>query len=281
MPEPSRMPVDHSISRQVQDNFTTYFRLFDGLPGITFIEDDVTWSTSQGAPGTMVLAMQLPSESADAAIDDTLRRIGQHVDEVDWFVFPSCRPTDLGDRMIACNGTGGPDGKWELYGDIGGPGGNWIWADLNTLPDSMSVPEGFRVKRVTDQSMLDEWIEINARGFGATDYGTFHAAYARHGFGEDALVNHYIGYVDEEPVTSSTLLIAGGSASAYNISTPEALRRQGFGAAITHATLQAAAQRGYRWSWIWSSSLGKSVYERLGFVMADFGIREYQWRKRT
>ncbi len=281
MPESSRMPVDRSISKQVQENFTTYFRLFDGLPGISFVEDDVTWNTSQGLPGNMVLGTQLPSESADAAIDDTLRRIGQQADDVDWFVFPSCRPTDLGDRLITYADAGGLDCEWELYGDIGGSGGNWMWADLTALPERMSAPEGFHVKRVTDQHMLDEWIEINSRGFGSPDYDTFHAGYARHGFSDDAVVSHYIGYVDEEPVTSSTLLIAGGSAAAYNISTPEELRRQGFGRTITHATLSAALARGYDWSWIWSSSLGKSVYEGLGFVMADFGIREYQWRKRA
>ena len=281
MPETSRIPVDQSISRQVQENFTTYFRIFDGLPGITFVDADVIWNTSKGAPGNIVLSTRLSPDNVDVGIRDTLRRIGRHADDVDWFVFPNCRPLDLGDHLVACHDAGGPDGEWELYGNIGGPGGNWMWADLNALSDCIAVPEGFHVKRVTDQRMLDEWVEINAHGFGATDYSFFHAAYTRHGFGAGALVHHYIGYVDTEPVTSSTLLIAGGSASAYNISTPEDLRRQGFGRAITHATLKAAIQHGYRWSWIWSSSLGRSVYETLGFVMADFGIREYQWRKRT
>jgi len=58
------------------------------------------------------------------------------------------------------------------------------------------------------------------------------------------------------------------------------LRRQGFGAAITLAALQHARALGHRWTWIWASSLGRSVYEKLGFVMADFGVREYQWKKR-
>jgi ribosomal protein S18 acetylase RimI-like enzyme len=281
MSEASRMPVDHALSRKVQENFATYFRIFDGLPGIIFVDDAVTWTSSQGLPGSFVLSTQLSGPDADARIVETLCRIGQHVDEVDWLVFPSCRPTDLGYRLIAYNEVGRPDGEWELYGDIGGPGGNWMLADLNTLPGSVSVPEGFHIMRVRSHTMLDEWIEINARGFGVIDYGTYHAGYARHGFDDDALVSHYIGYMDGEPVTSSTLLVAGGSASVYNISTPEALRRQGFGRAITHATLKAAVQRGYDWSWLWSSSLGISVYASLGFVMADFGIREYQWRKRT
>ena len=73
--------------------------------------------------------------------------------------------------------------------------------------------------------------------------------------------------------------MAGGIASVYDVSTPPALRRRGFGGAITFATLQEARRQGYDYAWIWSSQMGKSVYSKLGFVAADFGVREYQWRK--
>lgn len=273
----------HSIRpTQVQDNFITYFRLFAGLPSITFVEEDaVTWITSQGdAPGCMVLSTQLSSHEAEQKIDETLRQIGQHTDAVDWFVFPDCQPPDIGERLRKRGESGGPDVEWMLYGDIGGPGGNWMWADLTVLADSPSAPDGFHVKRVTNQALFDEWTEINAKGFGSDDYSSFHAAYSRHGFGPDAQAIHFIGYLDDAPVTSATLLIAGGSASVYNVSTPTELRRQGFGGAITHTALQHARGTGYQETWIWSSNLGKSVYAKLGFMMTDFGIREYQWKKR-
>jgi hypothetical protein len=67
----------------------------------------------------------------------------------------------------------------------------------------------------------------------------------------------------------------------YDISTPLASRRQGFGSAITWAMMQEARKRGYDYAWIWSSPMGKSVYSKLGFVAADFGIREYQWHRRS
>jgi predicted acetyltransferase len=86
--------------------------------------------------------------------------------------------------------------------------------------------------------------------------------------------------LDDQPVTSSTLLLAGGIAGIYDVSTPAPLRRQGFGSAITWAMLQEARKRGYDYVYIWSSPMGKSVYSKVGFVAADFGIREYQWQKR-
>lgn len=273
--------VDQEWIDQLQQNFITYFRLFAGLPGVTFREGAVTWCAGRGAPGNMVLSTQLAGGDIDQQIDATLREIGQHTTAVDWFVFPSCQPTDLGERLRKRGAAGGPGGKWELYGNIGGPGGNWMWLDLTTLSVPPTTPTGFHVKQVENQIMFDEWTAINAKGFGADDYSAFHAAYSRHGFGLDAQAIHFIGYLNKEAVTSATLLVAGSSVSVYNVSTPIELRRQGFGGAITHAVLEAARNRGYRDTWIWSSDLGKSVYAQLGFVLTDFGIREYQWQKRT
>ncbi len=276
-----QISADAIPTQGVQESFITYFRLFAGLPGISFTEGAVTWAISQdSAPGNMVLSTQFYPAEAEQRIDETLRQIGQHADDVDWFVFPRCQPDDLGARLRALGATGGPKGEWMLYGDIGGPGGTWMWVDLSALSAAPPVSDRFHVKQVVDQAMLDEWIAINAKGFGAADYTSFHAAYTRHGFGPSAQAIHFIGYCGHEPVTSATLLMAGGSASVYNVSTPTDLRRQGFGGAITHAALQQAQRNGYHAAWIWSSPLGKSVYAKLGFVVTDFGIREYQWKKR-
>ncbi len=272
--------IDQEWVDRLQQNFITYFRLFAGLPGITFNEGTVIWNASHGAPGSLVFSTRLADVDVDQQIDATLQEIGKHTDAVDWMIFPGCRPTDLGERLRQRGAAGGPNGEWMLYGNIGGPGGNWMWADLTTL-SAPPTPNGFQVKQVINQAMFDEWTAINAKGFGADDYSAFHAAYSRHGFGPEAQAIHFIGYLGEEAVTSATLLVAGDSASVYNVSTPTAWRRQGFGGAITHAALQAARARGYRDTWIWASNLGKSVYAKLGFVLTDFGIREYQWKKRS
>lgn len=276
----SALPIHPQLIDQLQQNFISYFRLFAGLPDIAFTEGPITWNASRGAPGSMVFSTQLADAGIEQQIDEALRQIGQYTDAVDWMVFPSDRPTDLGERLRQHGEVGGPDGKWILHGKIGGPGGNWMWLELSNLGAPPTTPDGFHVKQVVNQAMFDEWAVINAKGFGAHDYRAFHAAYSRHGFGADAQAIHFVGYRGEEPVTSSTLLVAGGSASVYNISTPVEWRRQGFGGAITHASLQVARNRGYRDTWIWSSDLGKSVYAKLGFVLTDFGIREYQWKKR-
>lgn len=266
-------------SAQVQANFITYMRHFIGFPGIQFNADDATtWIASPQVPGSHILHASFPPAAVDIQIDQTLSEIGRYADRVDWLVFPSCRPTDLGARLAARGADSPPDG-WRLYGEIGGRGGTWMIIDLAKLRQPHPLPAEFQIDQVADQDQLTTWLDVNARGFGSGDYSTFRFAYRRHGFGADAQAIHFIGYLDHTPVTSATLLLAGGCASVYNVSTPPDYRRQGFGSAITHAALQFAQARGYAHAWIMASQQGKSVYAGLGFTVTDFGMREYQWRK--
>lgn len=272
--------TDLTKVNQIQENFVTYFRIFADIPGVHYVEGPATWiATEEGAPGTQMLKSDFPSAAVDQHIDAVLRAMGQYTSEIDWMVFPGCRPANLGERLAARGRAGGPDGQWKLVSEIPNMGGNWMAIDLTDLPPAPVVDERFRIVRVNDAQMLEAWRQISAEGFGGGEYHNFYQAYARHGFATDALAHHYIGYLADQPVTSGTLLLAGGSASIYNVSTPRQRRRQGFGGAITYALLAEMRRRGYTWSWIWASQLGKSVYAKLGFVPTDFGVREYQWRR--
>ncbi|MEZ4658692.1 MAG: GNAT family N-acetyltransferase [Caldilineaceae bacterium] len=266
---------------QIQENFITYFRIFDGIPGSRFVDEDAAWIyTDGGAPGTQVFKASFPTEAVDAHIDAVIAEMGQYTDGIDWMVFPGCRPANLGERLAARGRAGGPDGAWRLVGDVPSMAGNWMYIDLANLSPTPAVSARFRAVRVNDENMLETWRQASSDGFGGGEYYNFYQAYARHGFAPDALAHHYIGYLDAQPVSSGTLLKAGGSASIYNVSTPPVLRGQGFGSAITHAMLAEMRRRGHHWSWIWASALGKSVYAKLGFASVDFGVREYQWRRK-
>ena len=52
-------------------------------------------------------------------------------------------------------------GEWMLYGNIGGPGGNWMWLDLTTLGVSPTTPAGFHVKQVINQAMVRKHLYKN------------------------------------------------------------------------------------------------------------------------
>jgi GNAT superfamily N-acetyltransferase len=265
MSESPARPAATGIVDRIQENLLAYFRQFAGLPGMTVADRDVVWFVNARAePDNHVLRARISADAAEARITEIMDEIGRHTDHIDWLVFPSCRPADLGKRLRA-------------RGMSEGPGGTWMSADLASPSRAPSVPEGFRVARVTGDAMLDQWKRVSAAGFDE-DAQIYYDAYARHGFGSDAISLHYIGYLGDEPVTSSTLLLAGGIAGIYNVSTPPSFRGRGFGSAITVAMMQEARQRGHRDAWTWASEMGKGVYSKIGFVAADFGIREYQWR---
>jgi ribosomal protein S18 acetylase RimI-like enzyme len=251
----------------MQENLLAYFRLFAGLPGTTMADAEVVWFVNANAePGNHVLRTHLSSDSLEARIDEIIGQIGQSTDHIDWLVFPGCQPADLGQRL-------------QARGMRGGLGGTWMLADLASMSHTPALPEHFRIDYVSDNAMLDAWKRVSAAGFGG-DTQIYYDAYARHGFGAEAISLHYIGYLNDQPVTSSTLLLAGGIAGIYDISTPPAFRRQGYGSAITRAMMREAQRRGYADAWIWSSNMGKGIYQACGFVAADFGVREYQWQKR-
>ena len=253
--------------RQIQENLMGYMRLFAGLPGMTLYDAESFWFVSnKSAPGNMILRTCFEASRAEEQIDAVLEQIGQHSDHIDWFVFPDDQSADLGKRL-------------EARGMPGGPGGNWLWTNLTSLGAAPTAPDHFHIEQVRNDQMLAEWVRVSEAGFGS-ELAMFYDAYARHGYGPDTFSLHYIGYLDDTPVTSGTLLDAGGCATIYDVSTPPALRHQGFGGAITHALMQEIRHRGYADTWIWSSNMAKRVYQKLGYIEVDFGLREHSWQRR-
>jgi GNAT superfamily N-acetyltransferase len=270
---------------QVRDNLAAYIRLFADVRGVRLVDEDVTWIvTEAGAPGNLLVRSGFTEATADRRIDEVVEAIGRHADDFDWLVFPGCRPGDLAERIAARGAAGGPDGGWELIGDVGGPGGAWMTADL-TAPSCASPRPSpaarFQVERVTSPAMLEAWRAASAAGFGAGEGHAFYEAYARSGFRADSPALHFVGFLEGQPATSGTLLLAGDCAGIYDVSTPVAYRRRGFGAALTHAMMCAARDRGHAWAWLQSSQMGRRVYAALGFAEIDLGVREYRWRRKA
>lgn len=78
-------------------------------------------------------------------------------------------------------------------------------------------------------------------------------------------VRCYMGEVDSVPVTTGLGVTLGGSVGIFNIATPPAHRRHGYGAAVTARAVSDGLAAGATWAWLQSSRAGFAVYERLGF----------------
>ena len=270
------------LTPRIQENMIAYMRLFGGLDGMVMEDvnngdDNTFWFVCQKpGPGHCILSVRWSQENVEERINALFARIGQHIDEIDWQVYPGDQPADLSKRL-------------EARGMPAGRGGNWMWASLENLAPPPSLPPGFRIERVCDDPGMAEWLCLSLAGFAEqevvgfqeshAELASFYDAYARHGYGPQAFSLHYLGYLGDQAVTSGTLLDAGGTAAIYDVSTPPVFRRQGFGSALTYALMEEIRQRGYSETWIWGSDEAVSVYARLGFVEADFGIRVHRWSR--
>lgn len=82
-------------------------------------------------------------------------------------------------------------------------------------------------------------------------------------------VRCYVGEADGVPVTTGFGVTLGNCVGVFNIATPPAYRRRGYGAAVTAHAVRDGTSQGGRWAWLQSSPAGYAVYEQLGFRTAE------------
>ncbi len=195
------MDNNHPLSARVdaiQANITAYKQLFIGLPQITLHEtDDIIWCVNTlDVPENYVYKTRLTAENVDQRLGEILQQISQHTTHIDWPVYRTCTPANLEQKLLERGFT-----LSRLP---------WFLAELAAVPHSLPVAATFHSERVTDATQLALWRDLSAAGFEMDNAQIFYDAYSRHGFDADSQVQHYIGYLGAEPVTSATLLLAGG-----------------------------------------------------------------------
>jgi ribosomal protein S18 acetylase RimI-like enzyme len=260
-----------SLLRASEVNLIEILRLFSGQPGACFLQDDrgVRFLNRNAPPPSMVMMTRWPAADAEDALDVELRRFEEYGVPVDWYLFPPSSPADMPIRL-------------QQRGLA--PGSTrWLLADLTTLPSPPPMPPNFRLEVAESSLSMDAWRRASVAGFGVSEATgqRYHDAYAGQPRSSEnvELRIHYVGYLDDVPVSSSTLLLAGGIACIWDVSTAPEHRRKGYGTCLTRVGLEDARRKGYRYASLNSSDLGYSVYQSLGFNV-EFEIPEYCWTPR-
>ena len=76
----------------------------------------------------------------------------------------------------------------------------------------------------------------------------------------------FVGYADEEPVSTTSIVCGGGVTGVYNVATLPGSQRRGFGEAVMrHALAEVRKERAVERVILQSTPAGLGLYERMGF----------------
>lgn len=124
--------------------------------------------------------------------------------------------------------------------------------------------EGFDVRPVVDAETAHDWEKTLVEGFPLTELAPVQPGCI---LPVDAVAagswRHWVGYLDERPVATSSANVGSHHVDVEFVAAVEAARGKGIGRAITAtATLADPALP----AMLVASDMGRSVYERLGYV---------------
>ncbi|UCG69460.1 MAG: GNAT family N-acetyltransferase [Thermoplasmata archaeon] len=182
-----------------------------------------------------------------------------------WWIGPSSKPKDLGKHLVDY----GFIHRYDMPGMV---------IELQTNSVSVSTPEKFNIIRVKDIDTLKIWVKIASICFPMVigkfkdDFFKFESSI---GFRNDRI--SYVGYLEGEPVASSTVFLCSGVAGIYNVGTVPEARRKGIGTAMTWIPLKHAVSSGYKVGILHSSRMGYRLYRKMGFNRCCM-IGNYMWQ---
>ncbi|MFB9831280.1 GNAT family N-acetyltransferase [Actinoallomurus acaciae] len=129
------------------------------------------------------------------------------------------------------------------------------------------APEGLAIRHVTDRPGLRELVCAYAGPLGFPESGIDRLVESKVDYlARDPQLIHLAGVVDGKTVGTSVVSLGADVAALYCIATDEAYRRRGVATALTLESLRVAREAGHDVATLQASSMGRPVYERIGFT---------------
>jgi len=130
------------------------------------------------------------------------------------------------------------------------------------LPPAKALPS-IPIRRVCDGGTRTAFCEIGSVCFHVP------LSWFKEVFDSDSVWDRfqsYVGYVDGEPVTTTSIVAGGGVMGVYNVATLPGRQRCGYGEAVMrHALSEAGGENGAEPVILQSTPAGLRLYERMGF----------------
>ena len=247
---------ESALVTAIRANMCDFFRLFSrSTPEEHFENEKFTrWYSAIPHPWfSGVLSSQLPTESDEAFITEIIEYFrAKKTQSFTWWMEPPLQSSDW-KTTLSKFGFGFSDGT---------PG---MAVDLHELNESSPKVDGLEIRLVQDDDAMRTWVEIFTVGYGlpAGWSGMIFDSWSKLGY--EFPMRNYLGYLNGEPVSTSSVFFGGGVAGIYDVATLPEARGKGIGAALTLQPLLEAREMGYRVGVLQSSEMGFNVYKKLGF----------------
>ncbi|WP_431041041.1 GNAT family N-acetyltransferase [Streptomyces sp. P1-3] len=200
-----------------------------------------------------VLWSGLDEATADAAIAAQVGYFTSLGRAFEWKLYGHDRPDDLAGRLRAAGFA--PEPQETL-----------MVAEVRDLPTAIDLPEGVRLRPVTDPAGVDLVTEVHEKAFG-TDSSRFTDQLLAQLAGRPDTVAAVVAMAGEVPVSAARMELHPGTdfASLWGGGTLAEWRGRGVYRALVAFRTRIAADRGYRFLQVDASSQSRPILRRLGF----------------
>jgi ribosomal protein S18 acetylase RimI-like enzyme len=239
------------------------------LPGAAILDRPELLVVNSGLPCdtfNVVCRARLAAGAAGAAIDQAIATFARLSLPFAWWLAPGDEPAGLGELLAARGLTTGER-------DVG------MALELADLPPAGPRPDGLLIRPATTAALIADYAAVVATIWQPPDAGVVHF----YRLATPAVLDPagpatlFVGYLDGWPVATAQLHVGAGVAGIYDVVTLAPYRRRGIGAALTHAALAHARERGLATAVLQAAPAGLGIYTRLGFrPLCDF--HTYEWR---
>lgn len=240
---------DLGLADAVDANYWESFRLMTDASGGDILEHDGVLAIATGAPVAM-----LNVAFVTQALREPRTALAQAVAFFDARRLPFVVRVREGIDMAS----------EEAATDLGMPYSDTVpGMALHPMPVPPPPPRDLEIRTVEDTETLSLFRRVLAEGFGMP-LSISEKLVTAEWIGRDGL-DLFVGLVGGVAVATSTLASTAPAAGVYNVATVDGFRRRGIGEAMTWHCLSRGQQRGCSVGVLQSSSMGKPVYERMGF----------------
>jgi ribosomal protein S18 acetylase RimI-like enzyme len=251
-----RGPTDPRLIEMFERQSAAFFLSARDRPWAEINDDgDVIWGTT----GLPIAAFngatnaRFTSATADDRIEAVLGAFRERRVDMTWFVGPTSSPPDVVARLV----------DHGLVPTMPEPGMACPLEGWSTP----RPPGDVAIEVVTDEVAFHEAARVMFEGFEMPEavLPLFVDRYRGFCVGPDSIQRVFLARIEGAPVATSLGFMLDGVLGVYNVATIPAARRRGAGAAVTAAAMLDGQRRGAHAAILESSSMGRSVYERLGF----------------